>query len=833
MASIRNTKTVTMMFNDVSRFLLLLLGFATMWAPETLAQQADEQTGIDQGNYNIKQSIEFGYRFSSVNGSEETYDTMVNLQSGPRLLGFTTEIRSLDHHATFFDRLYLSNFGYGGDPNNVSQIRISKNKWYAFSGMFRKDQNYWDYSLLANPLNPTTPVPNAPVNFNPVINAPSNVLGTSLIGTSPESFYTRRNMQNYGLTVLPDSKIRFRLGYDQNTVYGPGDSTIHQGTEQFLLQNYSTHMQQYRLGVDFRFLPGTTISYDQIWSNYKNDLGSTDANQQFSPGVGFPPVDLGISFNPTASQPCANTFGAGSIVNPACSAYYSYFSHGRTRMDSPTEKVSVQSTYFKNVDLAGTLSYTAGDMTISDYQQNFTGLEARTFLSNYAETGPVQGRHVATFGDFGITWHITNDFSIVDSFHYGSWKEPAQFAAAQCSYFSNSLIVPVNIFTTANTFPVPCVPPASGIPDAIPTHSSSSGADASLNLDSNFLKQQDVSNMIQARMNISPKTGAYFGYKYRDRIIADNFYNSISAIYLPNNAARGSCAPLVAGQPLTQADLPAGCILDPVDGSITYSATGTFGPPGVIEIQENHGIFGLWTRPTQKLRFSIDADIMSANNAFTRLSPLQSQELRFQGNYKAATWLNLNGNVNLWYGQNDTPAIDGRQHNDSFGFAVQIQPTEKFTLDLGYDYNDISSQLLICFIATGSQPGLPACPGVTGLVQQLSPYSSKVNTGFIDFSWAPIRRLTLRGGANLSGVSGSELNLTPQNPIATSVPGPLNSTWYQPFGGFDYQFAKHWTGRAMWDYYGYHENASTAYQDLLAQRNFQGNLVMLSVRYAF
>lgn len=113
-----------------------------------------------------------------------------------------------------------------------------------------------------------------------------------------------------------------------------------------------------------------------------------------------------------------------------------------------------------------------------------------------------------------------------------------------------------------------------------------------------------------------------------------------------------------------------------------------------------------------------------------------------------------------------------------------------------------------------------------------APYTSKVNTSFIDFSWTPTRRMTLRGGADLSSASGNELNLTPQNPIATQVPGPLNSTWYQPFGGIN-QFAKHWTGRAMWDYYGYHENASTAYQDLLAQRNFQGNLVMLSVRYAF
>ena len=253
----------------------------------------------------------------------------------------------------------------------------------------------------------------------------------------------------------------------------------------------------------------------------------------------------------------------------------------------------------------------------------------------------------------------------------------------------------------------------------------------------------------------------------------------------------------------------------------------------MTHIQENHVIFGLWARPSQKLRFNVDGDIMVADHAFTRISPLQAQEVRFRANYKAASWINLNGHLNLWYGQNDSENLNGHQHNNSVGLAAQLQPTEKLSLDLGYDYNDISSQILVCFVATGSLAGLPACPDFSSLVEQASPYSSKVSTTFIDFSWTPIKPLTLRGGANLFWVSGSELNLTPQNPIATSVPGPLNSAWYQPFGGFDFRFAKRWTGRANWEYYGYHENASTAYQDALARRNFQGNLVVLSVRYAF
>ena len=97
-----------------------------------MAQQAAEEQGIDSGNYNIKQSVEFGYRFTDFTGSQATYDTFVNLQQGPRLLDMTLEMRSLNHQGLVFDRLYLSNFGYGGDPNNVSRLRMGKNKWYDF-----------------------------------------------------------------------------------------------------------------------------------------------------------------------------------------------------------------------------------------------------------------------------------------------------------------------------------------------------------------------------------------------------------------------------------------------------------------------------------------------------------------------------------------------------------------------------------------------------------------------------------------------------------------------------------------------------------------------------
>ena len=801
----------------------LLLAASFLSVPGAFPQQPEEQKGLDQGNYNIKQSIEFGGRLTSVTGNEQTYDTMVNLQQGPRLLNFTTEMRSLDHRGTFLDRLYFSNFGYGGDPNVVSVLRISKNKWYMFDASFRHDENFWDYSILANPFNPAPPPANAPANFNPIITAPPNVLNTAVVATSPHLYNTRRNMQSYGLTILPDSKVRLRLGFNHTSNNGPAFTTDHEGTEQYFLQHLSNTMNQYRLGVDFRFLPRTNISYDEIWSYYKADPGTTDENQQFFPSGGFPAVDLGVSWN---GPPCNPAFQPGGVVNSSCNAFYSYSSHRRTRLNAPTEQVSFQSNFIPSLQLSGKFMYTGSDLNVYNYGQSFSGLVSRNFTSNYADFGPISGRHVTTYTDFGATWQITRDFSLVDSFHFGNWHDPAQYTSSQCSFFSSSLTIPPNFFTSTAALPVStCTPPANALPGT-PNHKSGSSPDILVNLDSNFLKQQITSNLIEAQVQISPKAGAYFGYRYVHRVIADNFYNTQNAIYFPSTAARGNCA-LVAGV------LPDGCTQN-ADGSISFvTPSPSFGPPGVTDISSNTAVVGLWGKPTQKLFLNFDAEVGSADNTFTRLSPQEFQQVRARLRYQAAPGTNLSLYFTTTNGQNNAVTINGDGHNTNAGMSFSFAPSEKISAQVGYNYADISSSLLICFTSKLVQPGLQPCPNVEGLLQEQSPYKSTVSTGFVDVLWSPIPRLSVEVGGNLSSASGSELQLNPLSPIATIPTGPLNSTWYQPYGSIGYRFAKHWTGRARWDYYSYHENLNGSYLDLFAPRSFHSNLVTLSVRFAF
>ena len=130
---------------------------------QSAALTASEPTGKTEGNYNVQQSVEFGYRDSMINGNLNNYNTFENLSSGLRLFDYTLNMRSINHEGFFFDNLSFINFGYGGDPNDVSRLHIDKNKWYDFRGMFRRDKNFWNYNLLANPLNPTSSIPGSRV----------------------------------------------------------------------------------------------------------------------------------------------------------------------------------------------------------------------------------------------------------------------------------------------------------------------------------------------------------------------------------------------------------------------------------------------------------------------------------------------------------------------------------------------------------------------------------------------------------------------------------------------------------------------------------------------
>ncbi|MGA9557890.1 MAG: hypothetical protein WA800_16650 [Terriglobales bacterium] len=446
-----------------------------------------EPDGAVRGGYLIHSSIEAGYRSSVVSGSGDMYDTLVNLQTGPRILGQTLSMHSTDHMGVLFDNLYVNSFGWGGEPNNALRLRADKNKWYDLQGSFRRDQSFSDFDLLANPLNP--PPPPAPGGSTPSIQAQD----------SPHLFDTTRRMSDMDLTLLPQSRVSLRLGYSHNNMTGPSFSSIHEGTEAPLFQPVNTTLNSYRLGVDWRIAPRSVLSYDQFLDYYKGDtdtsLAPFEPAMLPSPGVGS--VELGLSIDTVNKEPCAVPTGQPSLIvngvltNITCSAYFSYARSDRVRTSTPTERLSLRSSYFPRVEILGSYSYSSA-VSSTPLNESFSGLITRTNTLAFTGTGTGAANRISDVVDLEATVHLTQRLRLIEKFYFWAYRIPENGDFIENDY--SCATPPCNLLSTPLTTPT-----------VTPTVIQSS------------FNQDWKKNQLELAWDISKKIGARIGYRYGDR----------------------------------------------------------------------------------------------------------------------------------------------------------------------------------------------------------------------------------------------------------------------------------------------------------------------------
>jgi hypothetical protein len=744
------------------------------------AQQAVE--GVDNGNYHYQGSFEFGYRFVNTHGSQAIYDTFVNQRQGLRLLDETLNVRSLNHEGGLFDTLFLSSFGWGGDPENASRLRMSKNKWYDFSGTFRRDHNFFDYNTLANPLNPA----NAYVQVN----------------DSPHAFATVRRMYDYNLTLAPQSPVRLRLGFTRNNMEGPAFSTVHQGTDALLLQNTRTLLDGYQFGVDFKVLPRTSISYDQFLQYYKGDSSWTDQNLLFQ--VGGSPVDIGISYNPLANQPCAapvlDATTTPPTMNPACNGFQSYNRWAPVRVSYPTEQLSLQSRYIPKVDVTARASYSASGSNVSNWYEEFVGLATRTRERAGAVSGPSSSRRIVANADLGVTVHVTGKFRLVDGFRFSNFRIPGTWNLLSGNLFGATLLSTPNLFDLAT-----CPPPFTAA--TCPQHSTSSGADITQDQRYDFLRQNSKLNTFALEYDFTRRITGHLGYRYEIRELNNNFYDFQNLTYYPSLANRGPCATVTL-----------------VDG-VCYT-TATSDGAETIAVHAHSLLAGVVARPTDNLRTTFDLELFSADNAPTRISPRNLQHYKGRASYKPMSWFDVSGTVNVLESRDNVPEILHREHNRNYGFATSLTPRPRFGFEFGYNYDDVFSTTNICYILASTPPvNSTACGAGSPYFSAISLYTNKVHFGYTNFMFKPRPRVTLNLGYNLTNMSGFSPTLSDPT-IVTS----LGFNYHKPSAAMDVNLARGLTWRTAWGYYDYNEKFLPA--PLLA-RDFQSNLATLSMRYEF
>ncbi len=452
--------------------ILVMLCLASAIAVGQAQPSSGAADGKEAGGFQLEQSVEFGYRFTDVTGSQQMYDTLLDYGQGPRLLEQTLSLRSPEHNGALFDNLLVSSFGWGGDPENVARVNMSKHRAYDFSFLFRRDHNYFDYNLLANPLNPPTAVPYRPVT------------------ESPHSYYTTRRMYDFGLTVLPDSKVSFRLGYSRNRSEGPAFSSFHEGTDVLLNQAWNVTENLYRIGVDFKAIPKTTLSYDQFLAYDKNDTDNTLANFASGTLSNGAVVEWGLPWNPPAGQPCSTPILASGLANPNCNGYYAYTRNQRVRTSTPTEQLRLTSNYWRRLNITASSSYSSADMN-TPYSEFFDGLVTRTKERQFTFSGPAHVRQTHATAEVGATFEITRSVHLMDSFRYDNWHIPGEWLSTATATVGAGATVTLlsPLGTTTST----------------------------TDLISNFLGQRSYYNVFSVQYTPVKQFGANFGYKWRQR----------------------------------------------------------------------------------------------------------------------------------------------------------------------------------------------------------------------------------------------------------------------------------------------------------------------------
>jgi len=390
------------------------------------AQQTPAEAGINRGNYNIRQSIELGWRYAGFRGNRSLADTFVNVHTGPRLLQQTLEVHSRNHHGLLFDSLSLASSGYGGDPNDYTRLRADKNKRYKFNGNFRRDQNFWDYNLLANPLNPPTSIPFIPVE------------------QSPHRFHTVRRIADFNLKIEPQSPVSLRLGYARHEHRGPSFSTFHKGDfgtgiETLLAQPLRALSRQYRIGSDLRLLPRTNISLDQFLDFQELDASWVDRSAAFSLSNGAA-VDLGLVFN-SDFPTCGPLFDPAnpSAANPLCNGILGYSRSAPARSSFPTGQVAFQSRYFRRLELTGRVAYSSGESRVRGFQESFRGLIVPTGERQFSTTANSNTGRLLSSADWGAVWEVNGKLRILQTFPSDPAKRLLAFVVPGSLYRSHML----------------------------------------------------------------------------------------------------------------------------------------------------------------------------------------------------------------------------------------------------------------------------------------------------------------------------------------------------------------------------------------------------------
>ena len=596
--------------------ILMAACIAVAQAPTTGAPipTSDAKMTVPEG-YSIHQSVDLGGRIANITGSAAMYDTLVNLQSGPRVLEETFEMHALPGKKyTLVDSLSEVGSGFGGDPYNFIKLDFHKGKVYEFSGLFRRNRQYFDYDLLGNPNIPGgQSIPIGPAG------APTGQFAWPQVEQSPFLYNTVRRMTDTSLTIFPLSKVTYRLGYSLNVFQGPSLSP-----SGYQFAKYNAILEQYQRNstddftgaIQWKPVPGTQLTFEEQIDHYKADSYFTVAPStlivQEADGTKVAINDYD-SLTPYPSSACnANSIGTTPIfstpqtpgglpvINAACAVVTSYLRSQPTRILYPTEIFRLQSSSIKNISMNGDFRYTNANMNLPNYYDSYQGLNGTTRSLTYVANGNAHRAVVAA--DYGIVWQAMKTLSLSDQVDFSSVHQPG-----------------TSVFSSGTTLSTPATPgnetinyaggliTTAGAPGSPTIEGSGPIGTPSLA----YFGQNFFTNNLTGTWDAGSRTTLSLTYRYETHTIAQG---------IPHNT------PLAVGATTN----------------------------GTVTINEDGGIFNAAVRPTANWNLNGSVEVLYADNAFTPVGPRQTKHYRVHTMYRPKPWATISGACNDLERHNNT-----------------------------------------------------------------------------------------------------------------------------------------------------------------------------------
>jgi len=196
-------------------------------------------------------SIEAGYRWiPNIDGSRNTYRSVVNLGEGPRLID--TDFTIQNKTRRLFDRADVHATSWGGDPYNTLRGGVQRTGWYRLSA---------DYRNIAY------------FNFLPSFADPTLSVGRLL---DQNSFDTAIRTTDIQLELLPNKWITPYFGFGRNTQFGRGITVFQTDRNEYpVASQNSDQTNTYRGGVRME-LGRYHFFVEQGGTTFKEDQGASD-----------------------------------------------------------------------------------------------------------------------------------------------------------------------------------------------------------------------------------------------------------------------------------------------------------------------------------------------------------------------------------------------------------------------------------------------------------------------------------------------------------------------------------------------------------------------------